>query len=75
MGQAFWENGCTTPPFFEACPTLGSVESSIPHGAWRFLFFSNFLFAKIIGHLDLHIHCWDFNFIKKRNQKKFHKNC
>jgi hypothetical protein len=20
MDQGFWENGCTTPPFFEACP-------------------------------------------------------
>jgi hypothetical protein len=20
MGQGFWENGCTAPPFFEACP-------------------------------------------------------
>jgi hypothetical protein len=20
MGQGFWVNGCTTPPFFEACP-------------------------------------------------------
>jgi hypothetical protein len=20
IGLAFWENGCTTPPFFEACP-------------------------------------------------------
>jgi hypothetical protein len=20
MGHGFWENGCTTPPFFEACP-------------------------------------------------------
>jgi hypothetical protein len=20
MGQGFWENGCTAPPFFEGCP-------------------------------------------------------
>jgi hypothetical protein len=20
MGQGFWKNGCTAPPFFEACP-------------------------------------------------------
>jgi hypothetical protein len=20
MGQGFWENGCTAPPFFEVCP-------------------------------------------------------
>jgi hypothetical protein len=22
MGQGFWENGCTIPPFFEACPYI-----------------------------------------------------
>jgi hypothetical protein len=22
MGQGFWENGCTTPPFFEAYPYI-----------------------------------------------------
>jgi hypothetical protein len=57
MGQAFWENGCTTPSILKLAPTLGSVKSSIPHGAWRFHFFSNFLlkledtwtFISIIG--------------------------
>ena len=32
MGLAFWENGCTTLPFFEAAPTVKMVKSSIPHG-------------------------------------------
>jgi hypothetical protein len=59
MGQAFSENGCTIPPFF------GSVKSSIPHGAWRFHFFSKFCFAKIREHMDLHIYRWDFSFMKK----------
>jgi hypothetical protein len=26
MGLAFWENGCTTPPFFEACPYTWEYE-------------------------------------------------
>ena len=42
MGMTFWENGCTTPPFFEACPYTWEGESSIPHGTWRFRFFPNF---------------------------------
>jgi hypothetical protein len=47
MGLAFWENGCIAPPYFEGCPpTLGSVKSSIPHGAWRFHFFGIF-FARL----------------------------
>jgi hypothetical protein len=64
MGLAFWENGCTTLPFFEVAPTFGRVKSSIPLGAWRFHFFLKIL-AKIRVHLDLHIHHWDFCFIKK----------
>jgi hypothetical protein len=36
-------------------PTLGSVKCSIPHGDWRFHFFSNLIFPKFIVHLDLHI--------------------
>jgi hypothetical protein len=28
--------------FLKLAPTLGSVKSSIPHGAWRFHFFPNF---------------------------------
>jgi hypothetical protein len=43
IGLGFWENGYTTPPiFWNLPPTLGSIQSSIPHGAWRFHFFSNF---------------------------------
>jgi hypothetical protein len=42
MGLGFWENGCIVLPFFEACPTLERMKSSIPHGAWRFHFFPNF---------------------------------
>jgi hypothetical protein len=42
MGLAFWKNGCTTPHFLKLAPTLGSVKSSIPHGAWRFHFFPIF---------------------------------
>jgi hypothetical protein len=62
MGQGFWENGCIAPPFF--APTLGSVKCSIPHGDWRFHFFSNFIFLKFRVHLDLHIYHWDFGFMK-----------
>jgi hypothetical protein len=50
--------------FLKLAPTLGSVKSSIPHGAWRFHFLQN-KFDKIIVHLDLHIHRWDFSFMKK----------
>jgi hypothetical protein len=57
MGQGFWENGCTTPPFFEA--TLGSANSSKLHGEWRFHFFQKH-FSKFRAYLDLHIYCWDF---------------
>jgi hypothetical protein len=46
-------------------PTLGRVKSSFPHGTWRFIYFSNFIFDKFRVHLDLHIHRWDFCFIKK----------
>jgi hypothetical protein len=41
-------------------PTLGRVKSSLPHGAWRLYFFSNFIFDKFRVNLDLHIHPWDF---------------
>jgi hypothetical protein len=56
--------GVHHPHFLKLAPTLGSVNSSIPHGAWRFYFFPKFIFAKVEVHLDLHIHSWDFNFIK-----------
>jgi hypothetical protein len=58
----FGGGASTAPPFFEA--TLGSVDSLIPHGNWRFHFFSNFIFPKFRIHLDLHIHRWDFCFMK-----------
>jgi hypothetical protein len=32
--------GVQHPHFLKLAPTLGSVKSSIPHGAWRFHFFS-----------------------------------
>jgi hypothetical protein len=48
-----WHFGRTALHFLKVAPTLGSVHSSIPHGAWRFHFFP--IFAKISGHLDLHI--------------------
>ena len=64
MGQAFWENGCTTPHFLKLAPILGSVKSSIPHGAWRFHFYSIF-FPKIRGHMDLHIYHWNVSFMEK----------
>jgi hypothetical protein len=65
MGLAFWENGCTTLPFFEPCPYTWKREISIPHGTWRFRFFPNFFVAKIKVHQDLHIHYWDFYLMKK----------
>jgi hypothetical protein len=30
-----------------------------------FILFSNFFFPKIKGHLDLHIHRWNFSSMKK----------
>jgi hypothetical protein len=56
-------------------PTLGKVKSSFPHGAWRFWFFTNSIFAKFRINLDLNIHCWNFSFMKNGNHNKFHKNC
>jgi hypothetical protein len=40
MGQASWENGCTTLPFFEACSY--TWEGQIFHSSWslEILFFS-----------------------------------
>jgi hypothetical protein len=61
--------------FLKVAPTLGSVKSSIPRGAWRFHFFPNSIFAKIRVHLELPIHRSDFSFMKKCNHKKFQKNC
>jgi hypothetical protein len=52
------------PHFLKLAPTLGSIESSILDGLWRFLFFLNFIFPEFRVHLDLHIYCWDFCFMK-----------
>jgi hypothetical protein len=46
----------STPIFLKLAPTLGSVKCSIPHGDWRFSFFSNFIFPKFRIHMDLHIY-------------------
>jgi hypothetical protein len=35
------------PHFLKLAPTLGSVESSIPHGLWRFYFFSILFFLNL----------------------------
>jgi hypothetical protein len=56
--------GVQHPHFLKLVPTLGSVESSILHGAWTFQFFSIF-FPKIREYLDLPIYHWDFSFMKK----------
>jgi hypothetical protein len=62
MDLAFWENGCTTLPFFEACPY--TLECEIFHSSWslKISFFSNNFFAKIRVYLgllplDLHASC------------------
>jgi hypothetical protein len=68
--RPFWTMGVQYPNFLK----LGSVKSSIPHGTWRFHFFQYF-FVKMKGHMDLHIHHWNFSFMKKWNHQKFHKNC
>jgi hypothetical protein len=52
------------PHFLKLAPTLGSFQSSIPHGDWRFHFFSKINFPKFRVHLDLHIHCWDLCFMR-----------
>jgi hypothetical protein len=59
-----WKNGCTTPPFFEACPYTWKCYNF--HSSWKLeiSFLLNF-FPKIRIDLDLHIHCWDFSFMKK----------
>jgi hypothetical protein len=63
-GLHFGKMDVQHPHFLNLAPTLGRAKSSIPHGTWRFHFFSKKT-AKIRGHLDLHIHRWDFSFMKK----------
>jgi hypothetical protein len=55
--------GVQHPHFLKLASTLGGITTSIPHGSWRFHFFE--FFSKIRVHLDLHIHYWDFSFMKK----------
>jgi hypothetical protein len=49
MGLSFWENGCTTLPFFEPCPYTWRGE--IFHSSWNLeipkSFFSNFIFLNL----------------------------
>jgi hypothetical protein len=82
MARALGRMGVQHPHFLKLAPTLGSVKCSILHGDWRFYFFSNFIFDKFRVHLDLHIHCWDFCFMKieiTKNSSRFasimKKNC
>jgi hypothetical protein len=56
MGHGFWENRCTAPPFFEACPYTWKCK--ILQITWRLeisLFF-NIFFPKFRVDLDLHIY-------------------
>jgi hypothetical protein len=48
------------PNLLNLAPTLRRMKSSISHRAWKFHFFSNFIFAKFKVHLGLHIHHWSF---------------
>jgi hypothetical protein len=61
--RAFGRMGVQCPHFLKLAPTLGSVKSSIPHGDWRFYFFSNFISPKFRVHLDLHVYRWNFCFM------------
>jgi hypothetical protein len=54
MGQGFWENGCTTLPFFEACPY--TWEGEIFHSSWRL---EISLFPKFYFFLNLE-YIWTF---------------
>jgi hypothetical protein len=62
--RAFGRMGVQHPHVLKFAPTLGSAKCSIPHGDWRFYFFSNFIFPKFRVHRDLYIHRWDFCFMK-----------
>jgi hypothetical protein len=63
--ELLWGVCVQHPHFLNLAPILGSVKSSIPHGAWRFHFFPNFMFVKFRIYLDLHIRGWHFGFMKK----------
>jgi hypothetical protein len=43
----FGRMGAQQPNHLKVAPTLGSVKSSITHGAWRFYYFSNFILLKL----------------------------
>jgi hypothetical protein len=48
MGQGFWKNGCTTPPFFEACPLhLEVLNVSILMEIGDFTFFQILFFLNL----------------------------
>jgi hypothetical protein len=60
MGLAFWENRCTTLPFFEACPYTWTGEILNSSRSLEILFFPKNFIVKFRVHQDLHIHRWDF---------------
>jgi hypothetical protein len=66
-GLGILGNGCTALPFSEPCPYTWKGE--IFHSSWRLdiLFFPNFIFATIRIPQHLHIHQWDYSFMKKWN--------
>jgi hypothetical protein len=43
----FGRMGVHHPHFLKLAPTLGDAQSSIPHGAWRFHFFPDFILLKL----------------------------
>jgi hypothetical protein len=45
--RLLWGVCAQHPHFLKLAPTLGSVESSIPHGLWRFYFFQIFFFLNL----------------------------
>jgi hypothetical protein len=49
MGQAFWENGCTAPPLFEALPLHSLEVLNLPFlmELGDFNFFQFFFFLKL----------------------------
>jgi hypothetical protein len=63
--RAFERMGIQHPHYLKLAPTLGSANSSKIHGEWRFHFFPNKKIPEFRTHLDLHIYCWDFCFMKK----------
>jgi hypothetical protein len=58
--------------FLNLAPILGRMKSSIPHGTWRFYFFSTF-FTMIRIHQDLSYQLLGFLFNEKMNSLKIHQ--